>query len=363
MKRKFFVFVLSLIAMTACGGETAVPVPVEQPTVDVQATVDAAVAATATAESQLQEMIDEAVGEAVNEALEATTVAAPPPPETDTLSEEELAALIEQSVADAVAASESYAEATTQATADSAVTPEEVETIELYVYGAEEAIALAEELLDLYTMLYGDLTYAALDELEVLVAELAELNQNLEAMTAVLIDINNTLEAGLALAEETIAQLETAAVTAAANAAAAQLQAETWQQVVQSEVANRSALLANTPPQTVAATQQEAIAQVASYLTTVQTALGDQQFTAEEFTAIVQANADVVASLQAQGGPPMQNLAAGINQATMQLAAGNFNQAVLSLNDLNGLLAAIPDLPSVPSIPSLPSLPSGGRRP
>jgi hypothetical protein len=310
-------------------------------------------------------MVDEAVDEAVNEALEATAAAAPPP-ETDALSEEELAALIEQSVAEAVVATESYSEATTQATADAAVTAEEVETIELYVYGAEEAIALAEEMLDLYEMLYGDLTYAALDELEALVAELEELNQNLEAMTAVLIDINNTLEAGLALAEETIAQLETAAATAAANAAAAQLQAQNWQQVVQSEVANRAALLANTQPQTVAASQQEAIAQVANYLTTVQTALGDQQFTAEEFSAIVQANADVVASLQAQGGPPMQNLAAGINQATSQLAAGNFNQALLSLNDLNGLLAAIPDLPdlpSVPSVPSLPSLPGGGRRP
>jgi hypothetical protein len=351
---------LSLMVLAACGGGFVVPTPAEpaaapvEPaaTLDVQATVEAAVAATATAEAQLQEMVDEAVAEAVDEALE-TVEAAPPPAETETMSEEELAALIEQTVTDAVTATESYAAATTQATADTAVTSEELQTIEVYVSGAEEAIALAEELLGLYEDLYADLTYAALDDLDALVAELDQLNQNLETMTAVLIDINNNLESGLALAEDTITQLETAAVTAAANAAAAQAQAQAWQQTVQNEVASRAALLASVQPQTIAATQQEAVAQVAAYLTTVQTALADQQFTSAEFSAIVQANADVVASLQAQGGPQLQSLAAGINMATAQLAAGNFNQAALNLNDLTGLLATIPDISNLPSLTML----------
>jgi hypothetical protein len=91
--------------------------------------------------------------------------------------------------------------------------------------------------------------------------------------------------------------------------------------------------------------------------------LGDQQFTNEEFSAIVQASADAVAGLQAQGGPQLQSLAVGIDGATAQLAAGNFNQAALNLNDLNSMMSTIPDMPSMPSLPSLPSLPGRGRRP
>ncbi len=378
MKRTIFVYLFlgGLFSLTGCGSQAEplpTAAPAAAPAVNVQATVDAAVAATATAEAQLQEAIDTAVNEAVPAAvdeavaaaLEATAAAAPPPEEAAAMTEEELAALIEQTVNEAVVATETYAATTEQATADTAVTAEEVQTIELYVYGAEEAIALAEEMIDIYYDLYGDLTYMVVDDLDALVAELDTLNQNLEAMIIVLDEMNATLEAGLALAEETIAQLETAAATAATTAATAQAQAQVWQQQVQTEVADRAASLQAIQPQTVAATQQEALNQAAAYLTTVQNAFSDEALSYAEFEAIAQSSADAVAGLQAQGGPQMQNLATMIAAATQQFAGGQMQGAFGSLNELSGLLSAIPEMPSLPaggfSPPSLPSMPGGGR--
>lgn len=370
--QKLFVVVIGLFFFTACGGRTEpAPAPVDE--VDVQATVDAAIQATATAEAQLQEVVDTAVSAAVDDAvadaLEATAEAMStpiPPEEIATMSEEELAALIEQIVADAAVATESYADATTQATADNTVTTAEVQTIEIYVYGAEEAIALAEEMLYLYNDLYADLTYAAINDMDALIAELDELNQNLTEIVIVLDEINTTLASGLALAEETIAQLETAAANAMTQAVAAQTQAQAWQQLVQAEIANRTVSLDSIQPQMVAATRQEAINQTVSYLTTVQNAFSDEALSLAELNAIAQMSADTVASLQSQGGPQLQTLAAGIDAATMQMAAGNLNGALVSLNDVNNLVATLPDLANVPSLPaegfSLPTLP-GGRRP
>ena len=335
--RNLFVMIVGFLLLAGCGGGSA-PAETTPPEVDVQATVDAAIQATATAEAQLQEMVDtavsEAVDEAVAEAMEATAAAPPPTPapstpeDVSTMSEEEMAAYIEQTVAEAVVATESYSTVTTQATADDTVTAEEVETIEIYVYGSEEAIALAEEMLMLYYELYADLTYAALDDLDALIAELDELNQNLEAMVIVLGEINTTLASGVALAEETIAQLESAAATAMTNAAAAQLQAQAWQQLVQSEIANRMIMIEQIQAQTVAASQQEAIGEVVNYLTTVQNALSDETLSLAEMNAIAQTSANAVASLQAQGNPQLQTLAAGIDTATMQMASGNFNAAL-----------------------------------
>ena len=369
--RKLLVMVIGLFILTACGGRTE-PSQSAAVEVDVQATVDAAVQATATAEALVQEMVDTAVSTAVDQAvaevLEATAAVPPtsiPPEEITAMSEAELVALIEQTVADATVATESYADATTQATADDSVTIAEVQTIEIYVYGAEEAIALAEEMLYLYDDLYADLTYTAINDMEALIVELDELNQNLEEMMVVLGDINTTLASGLALAEETITQLETAAANATTQAAAAQAQAQAWQQLVQAEIANRIVLLDNIQPQTIAATQQEAINQVVTFLSTVQNAFEDETLSLPELTAITQMSADTVASLQSQGGPQLQTLATGIDTATMQMAAGNLNAALVGLNDVNNLVATLPDLANVPSLPaegfSLPSRPGGIR--
>ena len=83
------------------------------------------------------------------------------------MTEEELAALIDAAVAEAVAASEETATATTAATADDTLTQEEIETIEIYLSGADEAIAYAEELIEAYYGLYGEL---ALETIELLIA-------------------------------------------------------------------------------------------------------------------------------------------------------------------------------------------------
>ncbi len=117
--------ILLIIALSACRSA--------QPTPDTQATVNAAIAATGTAQASLQATIDAAV--------KATVTAAPTPtPSVQyvTMSEEELAALIDQAVAEAITATQQCSTATTTATADGAVTQEEVNTVQVYLVDAEE---------------------------------------------------------------------------------------------------------------------------------------------------------------------------------------------------------------------------------
>jgi hypothetical protein len=247
------------------------------------------------------------------------------------MSEEELAALIDQAVTEAILATEQYSTATTDATADSTVTPEEVQTIEVYVAGAEEAIALAEELIYIYYDLYGAMATET-------VAAIEEINQSLQyiaeyavVMTATLEEMNSTLEQGLELAEETITQLETVAETAAENLGSIEEQVQTWAAIREAQI---DSLPLDVQPNQIATDPQGAVQSAFDFIGAGHQALADGAISPEELSTLAQLGANASASLNAQENAQFQQIAGSVNNITGQIANGNLPQAQEALSQL-----------------------------
>ncbi len=329
---------------------------------DSQAAIDAAVQATGTAQADSQAAIDAAV-----QATSAAASTPVPAEEYTTMTEEELAALIDQAVTEAVAATEQYSTATTNAAADDAVTQEEVETLEIYVSGAEEAIAYADELISAYYSLYGELATETIEELNEIEQALDEIAAITTALNDTLQVINSSLEQGLELAEDTIAQLETAAQTAGDKAGAAQQQAQTWTTGHQAEVDNRLATVVAVQPNQVADNPQAAVQSALEFITAAQQATADNQISAAELANLAQLGANAGASLDASGNPQLQELSGKVNEITGLLARGDTSQALVGLNNFGNSLGGVPgiDIPSLPGGdgPSLPGGDGGPSRP
>ena len=382
MKRLSYLIlpILSLCLMLACnlsGGQESVDEAIAGTLAAqeaAQAEIDAAVQATTAAMPTLAlEPVATATTVVVTNTVVVTTnvvvtVVSEPPIETatdyTTMSEDELLLYIDQTVNEAVAATSASANASSSATSDGEVNSGEVETVMVYVSDAEAAVALAEELIDYYDVVYGDSATAAVAELAAIEAELAAINDSLIALNATLIEIDATLAAGLALAEESIAQLENAAALTAGSAAMAMSNLQLQPEEIAALVAGLQAANANN----IAATSEQfadmltqiqaneiannptgAIAQVETYISLVQGAIADNSLSAEEFAAIAQASANAQASLNGLGGGNFSGLSQAIDQLTTQLASGYLNDALGAVNSL------------ATSVPALPSVPAGGR--
>ncbi|GAB4444333.1 MAG: hypothetical protein Kow0031_26780 [Anaerolineae bacterium] len=355
---RLFLTMLLFAALTGCNQAAPPAQPNTQATIDAavaatdaaqagtQATIDAAVAATTQAQSAATQQADAAqatieaavaatataqsAGAAGAIEPTATTPAAAPPAEYAAMSEEELAALIDQTVEQAIAASEASAAAASQAASDGSVTGDEVQTVEVYVTGAEEAVALAEEMLAVYTSLYG----TGLEELDEMEAALLAVAESTAALNATLQEIDSSLQQGLALAEETITQLKTTAQT---------VQAQVQQlQAVQQQVLDN---LPETAPQAGSGDPQAALQSVFEFAAAGQQATGDGQISPEELAQLAQMAGAVSANLNATGNPQMQDLNNVIEMVNGHLEAGNVPQAQAGLEQL-GLAATLATSPN-----------------
>jgi hypothetical protein len=352
-----FALVLGVLAVaTLAGCRTGPAQQPDAPTENVSATVDAAIEATRTAEQSQAATVAAAVSATqTSTAAQAPATPTPPPEEPPTptpsseeyvtMTEEELAALVDEAVNEAVLATQDATAATETSTADGTVTQEEIETIEVVLADAEEAIALAEELIYIYADLYAELATEALivlQEVEMLLEETTEL---VEATTAVVDEMAQLLDQGLELSAETISQLIALAEAAGVNATAIQTKAEGWLVGLQAELEQRATTVLAVLPTEIATDRRTAIASAYTYIETVQSALVDNKLSQLELSAIAQAGANASASLLAQGGPQLQNLADSLNDITARLAQGQ-------LPDVQGLLESLEA--SLPPRPSLP---------
>jgi len=326
----FFVILL-VIALAACSSVRATPTP------DTQATVNAAVAATSTTQASMQATIDAAI-----KATSAVLPMPTPSAEYVTMSEEELAALIDQAVAEAITSTQQCSNATTAAAADGAVTQQEVDQVQVYVADAEQAVAYAEELINAYYGLYGELATETLAVLKAIEQDLTLMAQDVAAINASLQQISNTLAQGLALTEQTLAQLSAAAQKTSANAAAAQAKAQSWISTLYTELDRRAASALAVQPHQVAADRQAALLSAFEYVDAVRQALTDNKISLAELGQIAQLGANASAGLQTQGGPQLQKLAGSINALTTQVARGQWPQAQVGLGDLEAALGARP---------------------
>lgn len=318
------------------------------PPVDSQATIEAAVAATGAAQAANQATIEAAVAattaaQAASQPTPTATLVVPPqatgqptdlPPEVVAMTEEELAALIDQAVNEAVAATEQVAAASEQAAADGTVSPDEVQTVEVSFANADEAMAYAEELLGLYTSLYGELAVAAVDELSQVEDELAALVVAVDELNQVMAEVNTSLEQGVALAEETIAQIETAAQTVSETSQTVQSQTQAWQTTHQTDRDNRIATAVAVPPNQVSGDPQVAIKNVLDFVQTGQAATADGQISADELAQLAQLGANASAAAGQSGSLEMQELAGLLTTVTEHLAGGNIPQAQAGLAQL-----------------------------
>ena len=323
---KSVILFILISSLTACGS------PKGSDNLDAQ--VQTAIAETAQAEAAFQVAVDQAV--------EATVIAMPstptPQPTIDpyTLTEEQLAELIDASCDEAAAAYEEASSATTQATSDGTYTEEEINDTIYYVYDAEAVIAYTEELLSLYNDLYGvyasetiDLLYAVEDDLEELASSMTEieaiLSQGAETASGALEQINATIENTQDKANEVRAK------------------AQEYRDNLPAVLEERENHFANLSPTEVANDREGAILQVYSYLDSIKNAFGDRKITPDEMNQIAQLAANAKAGISQSGAPRLQDFSGNIEGITRNLAHGNWPTAQ---RDVRNFEASLPSRPT-----------------
>jgi hypothetical protein len=324
----------SLLALVtlACGA-TASPTPA------LQATVDAAVAATGTAQARSVTAQPLAPTPTVTPTVAAQYV---------TMTEAELAALIDQTVTQAITSTQQSSTATTQAASDGTLTQSEVDELESYIAETELLIDYADELITAYYGLYGDLATETLDTLQAIEQDLSTLDSSLAAAEAVLTEVDKALASKSDVTQAALAQLKAAAQTANVNATELQTRAQDWLGKTQAAQDKRAAAALNAKPTQVAADRQAALQSAFAYVDAVRGAMTDNKISSAELTNIAQLGANASAGLKAQGGPQLQRSSDSINQITNQLARGQMPQAKSSLGSLESALGNRPSLPSRP---------------
>jgi hypothetical protein len=358
---------LILSALVACQNA--------QPTVDTSATVNAAVQATHAAQASLNATVEAAV-KATSAAMQptaastgaaasksatpkpASATATPIPSATYvTMTEEELAALINQAVQEAVAATTTATTATTTYSADGTLTAQEVQALQTSVATAQSEISQALALAQAYYDLYSQIATESLATLQAIEQDLNSMAASMNSMAASLQQISQTLAQGLTLAQSTITQLQATAQKAATTAQNAQTKAKTFNNAVKTELDKLATTALSTKPTNIPTDLRSTAQSVNTYIETVRSALGDSKVTKIELSSISVAGANAVAGLNAHGGAQFQGLASAINSTTSQIARGETQKAKTSLG---GLEQSMKSLNTAISLPAGPSLPSGG---
>ncbi len=335
---------LILALGVACAGPAANKAPAAtetpQPTADVQGTVDAAIAATSTVQSSVQA--------AVSTSVAATVTAMPPAPTpipteaVTSMTEEELAPAVDDSVQEAAAATTQATTSVAQAAADGVITYEELVMLYSYWIYADELIAYADELAAAYSDVYGELATETLALINQVEADLNAMLQQADLILPALEEIGAALEQDASGAGQVLGQLQAASTEAQAKAADAQGQSQAWSASLKTEVQGRVDQALAVQPQQVADSRKAAIQSALDYASSVRAALEDMLLTQAELANIAQLGANAAASLTAQGGAQLAKLATSVNAITAQVAAGQLSAALASLQSFQAALPALP---------------------
>ncbi|MBI5029672.1 MAG: hypothetical protein HZB51_04040 [Chloroflexi bacterium] len=338
-----------------------------KPTVDAEATINAAVQATTVAQANAQATVDFMVKQTLAAqptqppaatptvvkttapaGATATKVPATPVPSVTyvTMTEEELAALIDQAVKEATAATTSASTTTATYAADGTLTTQEVQAMILAASAAQSEIAQAESAIQAYYDLYGAMATETLATLQAIEQDLNSMATSMNSMAQSLAQISTTLSQGLTLATSTITQLQTYATQASQAAAAAQNKAKNWTPTVQKEINTRATTALNTKPTNIPTDLKGTLTSVNSYVDTVKSALGDSKISKTELQSISLAGANATAGLSKFGGTEGQALTNSINNMTKQIARGEMPKAKSSLSGLEVSARSMPSIPS-----------------
>lgn len=321
--------VAETMAAEAKSAPSATPTPADTATAAATATAPA-VEAEATAAPEPSSTATAEAAAPTATPVPPTPIPVPPSPtpaDTVTMSEEELAALIDTAVNEAVAASEAATDATEAAAEDGSISEEEIEELEALLMVATYTIEAANALIMDY---YG--LYAAYAEEALFL--LTEIEQDLEYMAESMAIITAIVEQGAEAATAAITQLEEAAAQAAISFVEAQQLSQTWGTQLQRELQARVDAALAVPASQIATDRQSAILSVEAYIESVRSSLADSVITAEELARVSLDGANATASLKAQGGRQLESLVDPINSLTADLARGNIPQAKSSVSSL-----------------------------
>lgn len=297
--------------------------------------------------------IAEALAQATVNASALTAMPSTPTPgptiEYVTLTEEELAALIDEAVAEAIAATEQTGTTVYSVTEDNTVTAEEVEYIYGYYYYADYYVAYAEDLIAEYYALYSDLAYEMIAELDAVEAELNQMNETLGSIDQSLQQISSTLEQGLALADETISQLETAAQSAQTNAEELKANAQDMMTVLQADQQGRLEQISQIQPDNIPADKLSALQTAFSFLDFAKGALGDNKLTRDELLGLAQLGRNAQAGFQQFGGadaigPDLTQFAGKFDEINQQFARGEISRGRENVNGFEASLGSRPNV-------------------
>lgn len=310
-----------------------------------------------------------ALGQATVNAAVLTAMPATPTPgptiEYVTLTEEELAALIDQAVADAIAATEQTTTVVYYATTDDTVTTEEVAYVYEYYYYADYYVEYAEDLIAEYYYLYADLAYEMIAELNAIEAELNQMNDTLSSIDQSLQQISATLEQGLALAEETIAQLETAAQTAQTNAQELKAQSQDMMSTLQLDQQNRASQVSQIQPNNIPTDKLSSLQSAFAFVDFANSALSDNKLTRDELLNLAQLGENAQAGLQQFGGadalgPDLTQFAGKFDEINHQLARGEISRG---RSNVAGFESSLGNRPNFGGAGGGGGLPGGGGGP
>ena len=320
MKNMFrnILFVLAITASTlACG----LPAGTADPNV-----VNTAIAKTQQATALAQATVN-------SSALTAMPATPTPGPTVEyvTLTEEELAALIDAAVAEAIAATEQTSTSVYYVTEDDVVTYDEVAYLYDYYYYADYYVEYAEELIYEYYDLYADLAYEMMAELNAIEAQLSQMNSTLSSIDQSLQQISSTLDQGLALAEETITQLEAAASTAQTNAQELKSNAQDMLSVLQADQQGRLDQISQIQPSNIPTDKITALQTAFEFLDFANGALSDNKLSRDELMNLAQLGRNAQAGFQQFGGadvlgPDLTQFSGKFNEINQQFARGEINR-------------------------------------
>lgn len=237
-----------------------------------------------------------------------------------TLSEEELAALLDASYEEAIYNSADAADSAELSVEDGLVTEEEIFSTVYFIYESEAAILHTQELIAIYRQLYGDLA----GEAEGL---LVEIEGDLNELATVLMEIEDLLAQGSIVASEAIAQINASIAAIQEKVEEALNSKQAWREGLQADMDARELLFTSLAPNNIAPDIDGAVLQGYTYLDNVKAAFADQVVTRSEMDQIAQLGANARASLGAQAEPGLQILGSSIDALTRQIARGQWPQA------------------------------------
>ena len=267
------------------------------------------------------------------------------------LTEEELTALIDQAVAEAVAATEQTSSAVTAATGDSTVTTDEVAYVYSCYYNADYYVQTAGDLMAQYYDQYSELANQMLAEMSAIETELNQMNDTLTRISTSLEEINSTLAQGLTLAQESIDQLNAAAQQAQTKAQSLQTQAQDMITVLKADQQGRVDQISQIQPDKIPSDKIAALQSAFDFIDFGKSAMGDNKLSRDELNSLALLGKNAQAGFAnfggkgLGGGPDLGQFSGSFDEILNQFARGQMPQARGSLGQFETALGSRPRRP------------------